>query len=276
MSSHRQERKHKRTKHEPISQDDYFVKSAEFRMWLKEEKDRYFNDLDAEKARHYFKKFVKAWNRDELEEKYYRGINSAQLSSTDNTGYKWSFAKKLDQHELDTVRDSVDTMTGGGRSSSQRRRTPAGPSRPPMTGYDQVDEEEREERERAERRAERKAEAKRKRDRREEYLDEVAPKETGREAQMAKKRALNAYHKREKSPDVELDESDIYGGGDDFKAALAAEKRREERRKQRYEERREQRFGPVREKMAEYKAKESATIEMFKQMAEEQRRRGAY
>lgn len=71
-------------------------------------------------------------------EKYYKGINSAQLSSTDNTGYKWSFAKKLDQHELDSVRDSVDTMTGGGRSSSQRRRTPAGPSRPPMTGYDQV------------------------------------------------------------------------------------------------------------------------------------------
>lgn len=57
---------------------------------------------------------------------------------------------------------------------------------------------------------------------------------------------------------------------------LAAEKRREERRKQRYEEKREQRLGPVRDKMAEYKAKESATIEMFKQMAEEQRRRGAF
>lgn len=88
-----------------------------------------------------------------------------------------------------------------------------------MLYHDHVEEEEREERERAERRAQRKAESKRKRDRREEYLDEVAPKETGREAQMAKKRALNAYHKRERSPDVELDESDLYGGGDDFKAA---------------------------------------------------------
>lgn len=88
-----------------------------------------------------------------------------------------------------------------------------------MLYHGDVEEEEREERERAERRAQRKAESKRKRDRREEYLDEVAPKETGREAQMAKKRALNAYHKRERSPDVELDESDLYGGGDDFKAA---------------------------------------------------------
>jgi hypothetical protein len=48
-------------------------------------------------------------------------------------------------------------------------------------------------------------------------LDEVAPRETGREAAIAKKRALNAYHKREKSPDVELSEADLMGG-DDFQA----------------------------------------------------------
>lgn len=48
-------------------------------------------------------------------------------------------------------------------------------------------------------------------------LDEVAPRETGREAQLAKKRALNAYHKRERSPDVELSEADLMGG-DDFQA----------------------------------------------------------
>lgn len=48
-------------------------------------------------------------------------------------------------------------------------------------------------------------------------LDEVAPKETGREAALAKKRALNAFHKRERSPDVELSEQDLMGG-DDFKA----------------------------------------------------------
>lgn len=48
-------------------------------------------------------------------------------------------------------------------------------------------------------------------------LDEVAPREIGREAQLLKKRALNAYHKRERSPDVELSEADLMGG-DDFQA----------------------------------------------------------
>jgi hypothetical protein len=57
----------------------------------------------------------------------------------------------------------------------------------------------------------RKKEAREKRQKQELVLDEVAPKETGREAQLAKKRAQNAYHKRERSPDVELNESDIYG-----------------------------------------------------------------
>lgn len=64
----------------------------------------------------------------------------------------------------------------------------------------------------------RKYEKKLERQRREDYLDEVAPKETGREAQLAKRRAMNAYHKRERSPDVELSEADIYGGGDSFEA----------------------------------------------------------
>lgn len=63
----------------------------------------------------------------------------------------------------------------------------------------------------------RKLELKRKSDRREAILDEVAPRETGREAALAKKRAINSYHKRERSPDVELSEQELMGG-DDFKA----------------------------------------------------------
>ena len=136
--------------------------------------------------------------------------------------------------------------------------------------------EEQKERECAERKAERKAEAKRSRSKRAEYLDEVAPKESGREAQIAKRRATNAYHKRERSPDVELTEADIYGGGDDFKARLAAEKRKEEMRQQRREQRQEERYGPIQDRLAQHKAKESATIEMFKKMAEEQRRKGGF
>lgn len=40
------------------------------------------------------------------------------------------------------MRDSVDTMTGGGRQQQRggRRAQAVGPSRPPTTGYDQVGE----------------------------------------------------------------------------------------------------------------------------------------
>lgn len=35
---------------------------------------------------------------------------------------------------------------------------------------------------------------------------------------LAKRRAINAFHRRERSPDIELNESELYGGGDDFQS----------------------------------------------------------
>lgn len=55
-----------------ITEEDYFEKASEYRIWLKEKKKKYFNELDAKDARYYFKKFVKAWNRYELEGKRYQ------------------------------------------------------------------------------------------------------------------------------------------------------------------------------------------------------------
>ncbi|CAO3693295.1 unnamed protein product [Rhizopus microsporus] len=267
------EKRHKQSKHsssskvtiDPIDEDDYYEKSAEFRLWLREHKDVYFTDLSSKEARRYFKKFVKRWNRHELEDKYYKGMNSSQLESSDTTNYKWSFAEKLDKFEMDSVRDSVDSMTGQSRGEdrmSRGQRRNVGPSLP--DAFEKEEEYERKQ-------AERKYEAKKRKERREMMLDEVAPREVGREAQLLKKRALNAYHKRERSPDVELSEADLMGG-DDFQAMLAAERRRKEQR----EARRAEKRAPILNKMEEYKAKESATMEMFKKMAEEQRRRGNF
>ncbi|KAH8551571.1 hypothetical protein BGW37DRAFT_467534 [Umbelopsis sp. PMI_123] len=202
-----------------ITKDDYFIKAAEFRVWLHEKKHKYFNELSSEDTRYYFGKFVKAWNNFELDQKYYEGITSAQLSSQDSTRYKWNFAKNVDQHELDSIRDSVDTMTNSqkklknameGTSENRRVRRNVGPSLPSSSGRYQSDEEDEMDR-RDRERAARKRDAKEKRQKNELVLDEIAPKETGREAQLAKRRAQNAYHKREKSPDVELNESDLYG-----------------------------------------------------------------
>lgn len=50
-----------------ITEDDYFAKSAEFRLWLRQAKKKYFEDLSADEARRYFRKFVRAWNDFDLD-----------------------------------------------------------------------------------------------------------------------------------------------------------------------------------------------------------------
>lgn len=92
-------------------------------------------------------------------ESYYKGIRSSQISNKGTTKYKWGFAKKIgkeDQNQVDSVRDSIDTMTnvrfanevsrqtgvstasslgGGGPSSSSSMGPPRrslGPTMPPQ------------------------------------------------------------------------------------------------------------------------------------------------
>ncbi|KAG2175185.1 hypothetical protein INT44_007673 [Umbelopsis vinacea] len=287
-----------------ISKDDYFIKAAEFRVWLSEKKHKYFNELTSEDARYYFGKFVKAWNNFELDQKYYEGITPAQLSSQDSTRYKWGFSKNVDQHELDSIRDSVDTMTNSQKklkaakestresaresaSDSRRVRRNVGPSLPSSSGrhhsgkfslvtdmsYDE-DAMDRRDRERADR----KRDAKGKRERDEHVLDEIAPKETGREAQLAKRRAQNAYHKRERSPDAF---KHAHLKSVDFLLiklyplhSLDHLKRLEKQKQDRFAERQRQRTAPIRDKLDTFRAKEDQTMAMFRQMAEEQKKRG--
>ncbi|CAO3642183.1 unnamed protein product [Cunninghamella blakesleeana] len=261
---------------EPITSDDYFEKASEFRIWLKEKKHKYFNELDSSDARSYFKKFVKAWNKYELDEKYYKGISSTHVSHSDSTSYKWSFAKNLNTEEIDYVKDKVDSMTsrgnGDNKGSSSKRRANVGPSLPSFSKKDQVDKEEEWERKRIERKSEYQTQKRRTK----EYLEDAVPKLEGREKKLAEKRATNALRRREPSPDIELGDDDIYGSshGDDFKSRLAMEKRANERRQARYEERQEQKLAPIKDKLHAFKQKEDATMDMFRKMAEEQRKRG--
>lgn len=50
-----------------ISEDDYYTKSTEFRLWLRRAKKKYFEEMTADETRRYFKKFVKAWNNFDLD-----------------------------------------------------------------------------------------------------------------------------------------------------------------------------------------------------------------
>lgn len=79
-----------------------------------------FEDLSSEKARSYFKKFVRSWNAGELPE-YYKGLSAAELESTTRTRHRWGFAKKMsdeDRHRLHSLRDSVAVSTSRGGATA--------------------------------------------------------------------------------------------------------------------------------------------------------------
>ncbi|PON38526.1 DYW domain containing protein [Parasponia andersonii] len=67
-----------------LSSDDYFLKNNEFATWLKDEKKIFFSDLSSESAREMFADFVKAWNKQKLDKRYYEGIESGP-----RTAHKW-------------------------------------------------------------------------------------------------------------------------------------------------------------------------------------------
>ena len=75
-----------------ISEEDYFAKSNEFAMWLKEAKGLFFSNLSSEETHKLFATFVEIWNAGKLSAKYYQGITAAP-----RTTHKWGI--KLDSNE---------------------------------------------------------------------------------------------------------------------------------------------------------------------------------
>ncbi|KAF8971869.1 hypothetical protein BDZ97DRAFT_1901515 [Flammula alnicola] len=246
----------------PISESDYFQKSDEFRLWLKEERGKYFDGLSGDRARSYFRKFVKAWNRGKLPHPYYDGIEPGSIPATVNTSYKWSFASKksrADDDALRAAREEVgaatyghDSLNGNARAgSSGRVQGPAMPSASDLTLAREFATERRD-----------------KNGPKERIEDMVGPKPVGREAMLEKKRARREGDRtfREKGDEgLELDESTLMGGGDSFKEQLA----RREMAKSRYGQKSEEKQNTMREKSTAYREKEKATMDMFQQLAKQ-------
>ncbi|KAH9549005.1 hypothetical protein CY35_11G117900 [Sphagnum magellanicum] len=87
-----------------ISEEDYFEKSNELAMWLKEAKGVFFSSLSSEETHKEFAKFVEVWNAGQLTPKYYQGIKSAP-----RTAHKWGI--KLNHDEaLALGRDEEDRI----------------------------------------------------------------------------------------------------------------------------------------------------------------------
>ncbi|KAJ3068992.1 hypothetical protein HDU98_007918 [Podochytrium sp. JEL0797] len=258
----------------PISSDDFYLRSSEFIVWLREKKSKTLSDLSSKDAHKYFEKFVKKWNRNELNKKFYAGIAVTDIASNERSKHKWNFkVSAADEAKLVAAKDSVHAMTAtklederrGGRRDMNLANPPnLGPR--PSRDQDDEDDMDPEDRARYER-ALRKKDNKSFDSTRKAALEELAPKATGREAQLEKKKAVNAYHKQERDTDLAIKDSDLMGGGDSFSAHMA----REKQRKERYEERKQQANPTQRvdldSRVQNYKAKEDATMAMFRDMA---------
>ncbi|KAJ7589451.1 hypothetical protein C8J56DRAFT_33594 [Mycena floridula] len=242
-----------------ISESDYFQKSDEFRLWLKDEKGKYFDELSGEKARSYFRKFVKAWNRASLSRSFYAG----DIEPLGTTGYKWSFAKSKGRDDDKASSRSQDTHKSKSSSSAGPSRV-LGPTLPSTA--DLVLAREREE---EDRKAERSYKRKRDKVEDKERIEEmVGPREVGRAGQLEKKRAKREGDRafREKGDEgLEVDESTLLGGGDSFKDYIM---KREEGKK-RYSAKEEEKAAAFRERSDQRKEKESATMAMFQQLAKQ-------
>ncbi|EJD40429.1 hypothetical protein AURDEDRAFT_90991 [Auricularia subglabra TFB-10046 SS5] len=251
-----------------ISESDYFLKSDEFRIWLKDEKDRYFDELSSDKARKYFKKFVKAWNRGQLSRRLYAGVDPTEVKQT---AYKWSFVDreggKADREAMKRVRAAVAEETYGPSMSSGSGRV-QGPTLPTAADL-QLAREDARDLHVSERVAGKKRARAEERDRVE---DMVGPREVGREGMLEKKRVKREADKsfRDAKDDDGGDlDADALMGGDSFQAAIA---RRDAARKRFSDKRgneREERDMVARERQTAMRDRERATMDMFKQMAKE-------
>ncbi|KAG9080164.1 hypothetical protein FRC06_006999 [Ceratobasidium sp. 370] len=267
-----------------ITESSYFQKSSEFRIWLRDEKGKYFDELTGDRARHYFRKFVKAWNRGKLPKSLYTtesGIESAAPASS-QTAYQWSFANssKVSQAELKAAREAVGQATYGldpAHEPAPSRRV-LGPSMPPdrTIGPTLPSSSDRTlEREAVLEAAknERRASSKRARERLEDEDGGIGPKQVGREGMMEKKRARReddrAMRDRKDDGGLEVREDVLMGAGssDSFRAAIA----KRDAARARWAERKqtEGSGGLSNERREAMKAKDAETMAMFQNMAKQ-------
>ncbi|KAI0033828.1 hypothetical protein K488DRAFT_46823 [Vararia minispora EC-137] len=244
---------------EPITESAYFLKNAEFRVWLKDAKRKYFDELSGEKARKYFRKFVKEWNRGRLSKHLYAGVDPSTQATT---AYKWSFASKT-KPERDAF---ARTHDGAAPSAPARVHGPTLPSSADLTLA----------REAAADQAAGERELQRRHDRREtreREEDAVSPRAVGRE-RMLEKRAERragdrAFRERGDEGFVEADEGTLMGGGSSFQQEIARRDAARRRFQERKNNAREERDASRNERTAAMREKDKATMDMFMQMAKE-------
>eukprot|EP00004_Rigifila_ramosa_P014101 TRINITY_DN3179_c1_g1_i1.p1 TRINITY_DN3179_c1_g1~~TRINITY_DN3179_c1_g1_i1.p1 ORF type:complete len:222 (+),score=48.08 TRINITY_DN3179_c1_g1_i1:218-883(+) len=214
--------------------------SAEFRVWLKEEEGRFFDELDADHQRKHFRSFRKRWNRGKLSKKYYDGSLAEQSKLIGRTRHEWTFrgAEKPEGADKERVEKREIAPLAGPRKRSAEEAF-----------------EEEEEREQQYKRL--KLEQKKWNRDRKEDLEELVPKATGREALVEKKQAARAERRaREESPDA-VPGVDVMGSDGGFKAMVA-------RQRAKREETAAKKQADLNERLTAYQQKEKEKMDAFK------------
>lgn len=131
----------------PLTADDYYQRSAEYRHWLlhsgtaaRYRKDLglspsrappeggiYLDEITSKEAHRLFDKFCQRWNDGKLSDEYYldKITSSSSLSSNSSTGYKWGFAAKRsekEREEIERARDGVDSLTNSDSRGAREAR----------------------------------------------------------------------------------------------------------------------------------------------------------
>jgi len=235
-----------------ISMKDYYNKNAEFQYWLKKKKHIYFSDINTEKGKKYFKKFVKKWNNVELSQKYYEG--NIKINNSERSRYNWGISKE----KKDDIQNNTNEDINFKRKNNIEKKNLMKPE-----DYDQL-EIEREESNRN-RYLKEKQERKRFFKEQKELLDELIPKPTGREAILEKRKQITAFHRANANKDFDMEYSDSeLMGGDDIKERI----QQRDKINQRKEEMKLRKQAEINMKAEAYRKKEEETINMLRKMAE--------
>ncbi|EFP82908.2 uncharacterized protein PGTG_09876 [Puccinia graminis f. sp. tritici CRL 75-36-700-3] len=256
---------------QPISKDDFFLKSLEFKVWLKNDKNKFIDQLDSHKSKKYFEKFVRYWNKGKLDEDYYnrattldrekarQALQEASIGPSLPGGDKGPGASKpaiigpsLPSHLLQP-------------SSSSSSSTPT-----PTTLADHQYKVDQELDGEAQERILRKNEAKRKR--KEDKEEESANRATGKDRLLEKRKekrdAQGEYLRQRDDPTgPELDDRSLFGSNNSFQEAIRARDRAKERRTGKNASFKVEKQLVMQEKVAAMKSKEDETMAMFKALA---------
>lgn len=256
------------TVREPISLEDYYAKNTEFRAWLHARGKR-FDEVRSPRRR-YFPKFVRRWNAGELPQRFYQGAFSHEEKVKSLTGYQWAFERQMQAQEQLDAAQLVDSVSRDTLSRVvQKQREVGGNSAVGIVNLgarreDMAQEEEEDNREFRQDVARFKRKRERQRDQsvHEAALDEVAPKVSGRERELEKRR-----EKAQKIHGAAQEKEDLRDGAagysDDF--LMGGSDNTLERLKQKRRKREQQKSQQRHHRLEELRERESQRVQRFKQ-----------